>query len=236
VPLASHVRAKQVRLAKDLAGNTARVTLPLRVQNRVLVLDGKSAAHVDLPQPLKEFTVECWVRGKAPRRTSVVFATGYPGQGFSLFWSSSQSRVPYAEWYAEKSGRLALSVRKAWKWEEWTHVALCFDGKRMRFYVGGSLQGMMEVAENVKPSRTGLFIGAQPGAKSGFVGAIDELRVSKVCRYTRGFSPAKFLKADDDTIILLRFDTREGDRFPDVSAGKHPAAAIGDARLAEEGR
>ncbi|MHC4491454.1 MAG: protein kinase domain-containing protein [Planctomycetota bacterium] len=226
-------------IAKDLAGNSTKATFNLDVKNRVLVLDGRGAAvQVALPATvnLDTFTVECWVRGLTPLASSTVLSN-YDRAGFGLKWGSSKVHVPYAELCVDKSGRVPLPARKGWKWENWVHLALSHDGKRVRFYVNGSLQQSAELKERLVPSKAPLYIGRSPGRHADFFrGAIDEVRISNVARYTRGFSPPRFHKEDDKTVLLLRFDMLRGKLFPDSSDHGHHGIPLGNPRLHEESR
>jgi len=225
-------------VARDLAGNTGKAAFDLVVRNRVLLLDGRSAVRVDLPKDLdlEEFTVECWVRGMAPDRTRVVLGN-YDDAGFALVWSGGKDGFPYALFHDETNGGQTIPVRKAWKWEEWTHLALSFDGKRARFYVDGSLQGFrdLEPVHSKAPFYVGGGVGRR-GPENRFEGAVDEVRISRVARYTRGFSPPRYLEQDDRTVLLLRFDGLERGLHPDVSGRALHGRPVGDVRLVQESR
>jgi len=225
-------------IARDLAGNSAKATFNLDVKNRVLVLDGGSAVQVALPATvnLDTFTVECWVRGMTPEGTRGL-VSNYKNAGFALMWSGLKANKPYAVLYTEKSGRTPVRAKKAWEWDSWTHLALSHDGKRIRFYVNGSLQQSAELKERLVPSKSPLYIGRDSVARySHFTGAIDEVRISNVARYTRGFSPPRFHKEDDKTVLLLRFDMLRGKLFPDSSEHGHHGIPLGNPRLKEENR
>jgi len=226
--------------ARDLAGNVANVQLPLVVRNRVLVLDGRGALRVDLPEDLEldEFTIECWVRGVPPQGTRGI-VSHYRESGFALMWSGGRSRVPYAVVSGEKSGRVAVQVEDAWTWTEWVHLALCVSGRRLRFYVDGSLQQSIGFDERWKRGGGPLWIGADAGAgkyKHPFVGAIDEVRLSDHARYRRGFRPKTYLRVDRHTVFLHRFDRRDGKRLIDESERGLHAVVTGSVDIRPEER
>jgi hypothetical protein len=225
-------------IARDLAGNSTKAIFELDVKNRVLLLDGRSAVQVALPATvnLDTFTVECWVRGLTPEGSRSL-VSNYATAGFALLWSSAKVKTPGAVLYGETSGMTPLQTKKRWAWDSWAHVALSHDGKRVRFYVNGSLQHSADFRERMKPSRSPLYIGRAPQARySYFTGAIDEVRVSNVARYTRGFSPPRFHKEDSKTVLLLRFDMLRGKLFPDSSDHGHHGIPLGNPRLKEEAR
>ncbi len=226
--------------AKDLAGNLAQLKLPLVVRNRVLVLGGGGALRIDLPKSLSldEFTIECWVRGTTPVGTRGV-VSNYLDSDFALMWCGARSRVPYAVWAGEKSGRLDAQIKKEWNWSEWVHLALCWDGRRVKFYVNGSLQKSVPFTEALKQRHGPLWIGCDAGTRAPryhFVGALDEVRLSSVNRYPRPVRPKRYLKADSHTVFLHRFDRRDGDKFLDESKNGFHAKVVGKVKLVAEER
>jgi hypothetical protein len=62
----------------------------------------------------------------------------------------------------------------------------------------------------VRSSRTGPF-----------AGVIDELRISKIARYTADFTPATRFESDADTLALYHFDEGAGDILTDSSGNNH---------------
>jgi len=227
-------RRNVVVVARDRAGNTAKHSFPLTVVNRALVLDGKSSVRVDLPRDLKldEFTLECWVRGFPPVGGQVV-CSSYKDSGMALSWCTTKEPLPYAVVFGEVSARILLPAKKGWRWEEWTHLALTHDGKKVRFYVDGSLQGSADMKDWMRPGNSGLWIGADVGNHYGFRGAIDELRVSDVARYTRAFTPPRFHRPDEHTVLLLRFDVLRNGVHPDASGRGYDGHPVGSPELKE---
>jgi hypothetical protein len=226
-------------VAKDLAGNVTKEKFALHVLDRALDLDGAYALHVNLPPPGEAFTAECWVRGAdAPTRVFVMSCT--PGYDYALTWCTDEQSPPVAS-VVSTAGVLALAAKKPWKAGAWTHVALSCDGKKARYYVDGSLQATVDVPEPLRHGPEGLVVGASASmgvAPFGlFRGAIDELRVSDVARYPRAFTPARFHREDENTVLLLRFDTLEDGRPVDTSGrGRKVTPLVGAPKLVESGR
>ena len=52
-------------------------------------------------------------------------------------------------------------------------------------------------------------------------GLIDEVRISKVARYDKDFTPAKRFEPDADTLALYHFDEGQGDVLKDSSGNGH---------------
>ncbi|MHC4931128.1 MAG: LamG-like jellyroll fold domain-containing protein, partial [Planctomycetota bacterium] len=145
--------------ATDLAGNEGRATFALEAANKVLVLDGKSVVRVDLAERPDHFTVECWVRGPKPAGTATLMGDA-EGAGWDIVWC--YRKIPFPSGWAYIDGRWhTIPAKRAWKWSAWTHLALCYDGRWLRYFVNGRLQGTSEGFRFHK-SRRPFYIGAEP--------------------------------------------------------------------------
>jgi hypothetical protein len=100
------------------------------------------------------------------------------------------------------------------------HVAAVRDRSNIRLFVDGVLQSMLECEGEYVPSNRSLMIGATRligGAQRLFRGTIDELRISKISRYSENFTPAARFESDADTLALYHFDEGSGDVLNDSS-------------------
>ena len=225
-------------------------TLPIRVvgvpsgpleKNRVLVLDGKSALGVDTGQiGTSAFTLECWVRGEAPEGVRALIAKT-ESSAFGLWWSGTDRKWPYGVVGNQQLRKyLYVEAKKGWKYDEWTHVALCNGDGWIRLFLNGRL-----AAETKQPglrsyNRHPLYIGADPDrrgkAKYFFRGAIDEVRFSTVVRYKKNFVPKRVFARDDATYLLYHFDRDLDGLHPDDSGRDIHAWRVGNPQLVEERR
>ncbi len=231
-------RSAQLRIGlEDLSTSLAD---PADGKNRVLRLNGDSAFRVDLPALEKAVTLECWVRGRAPRgRVGLVART--QNCNFALFWTPK----PHASVFVErperadpKPGYLALHAKADWAWSKWTHLALSYDGETARYFVDGKLQSTARGRSPRFNDDYPLLIGADPDrggrAVSFFRGAIDEVRVSTVARYTRDFTPERRFRTDAKTLALYHFDGPLRAIAIDASGRGHHGWAIGNPTRARE--
>ncbi|MHC5020926.1 MAG: LamG-like jellyroll fold domain-containing protein, partial [Planctomycetota bacterium] len=191
---------------------------------QALQLDGKSALTLPVQealQGLRQFTAECWVRGPLPSRAAVLFGN-LEGAGLGIMWADKAQAFPHGLVALQKKGYLKPRAVKPWDYAAWTHLAVSYDGRFARLWVGGELAGEEEHVALPNHSTRPFFLGADPDSKGKpnrfFRGAVDEFRLSSVARYGKRFRPKRRFKPDRRTLALYHFD----ERLPD---GNHPDAS-----------
>ncbi|GAB3498910.1 concanavalin A-like lectin/glucanase superfamily protein [Amycolatopsis cihanbeyliensis] len=73
--------------------------------------------------------------------------------------------------------------------DEWTHLALTYDGRALRLYVNGTQVREQEARGAVWPSDPALWFGGTPAGEDLLHGILDEIGV-----YNRALSPAEIAK------------------------------------------
>jgi 3',5'-cyclic AMP phosphodiesterase CpdA len=207
--------------------------------NRVLSVDGKGALRVDsksLSLPADSaFTLEAWIRlSKEMDQNAVITKTESSDFGFYMHNGQLQFDVFVGDEYrsVQTPGKLAL--------ETWHHVAGVYDLNEVRLYVDGKLIIKKVAVGPRKVNQHPLYVGADPDRRGNpnrfFHGKIDEVRVSKVARYTGETYDRKHRhEPDEETILLLHLDKTLGAFHPDHSARAAHAVAVGKgAVLVEE--
>ncbi len=175
-----------------------------------LRLDGRSALRVQLDRTPEVLTLEAWVRGGAPKgRQGLLCKT--EDSGFAIFWSDVADGGTLPAGFVHAGGAYAsVGADRPWDFARWTHIALTYDGARVRFFVDGRLTAQAEASGAVTPNTLPLVIGAdvdaQGRAVSFWKGDLDEVRLSRTARYTQDFEPTRRLTRDADTLVLLSFD------------------------------
>jgi len=103
--------------------------------------------------------------------------------------------------------------------EQWYHVALTYDGSKIRIWVDGALAKEGEFSTPIGTDSNNMAVGANfYYAPGGFPGYLAEVRVSNTVRYTEAFTPDETLSADEYTAALYHFDDPDGDTCYDASA------------------
>jgi len=226
-------------------------------RNQALELDGTSGLRLSIGReeahflPVggygsvlpRTFTIECWAQSADAGPGQVLLAKG-TGAGVALWWAAPPlseipgSRPAQADLYDRSPGVSAFARLEGPSFVPgvWHHVALCFDGSNASLFVDGRLRRAMAVAQFAQDA-TRLTVGGQlSGGKqqavmNGFRGEIDDLRVSRIVRYTEPFEPPAKLRMDPDTLLLLDFETL-ANGLPVVRAPEpYLAEGIGGARI-----
>ncbi|MBI3206989.1 MAG: LamG domain-containing protein [Myxococcales bacterium] len=178
----------------------------------------KDAAALD---GLGKITVEAWV-----------FPESYPGEVHVLSHHDHNAMTGYAllmyggsemQFRYQFGGQMHGAGFTKVAAQEWHHVAATHDGSKVRLFVDGAQRHEQTLpagvaADCAAPLSIG---GAAYEDNFPFHGIIDEVRLSRVARYTAAFTPSKqpFL-VDADTVALWHFDEVAGQAVTDA-AGKH---------------
>ena len=134
-----------------------------------------------------DFTVECWLYvSSAPASNQVIVAKW--GNTVVTGWRLEIDSSVIA-WYTNTTRKLT----SAYVAQQWNHVAVAKSGSNSFMYINGVLASgpasdSFSASDLTKP----LTVGAldYPGFFQGFVGYIDDLRITKgIARYTSNFTP-----------------------------------------------
>ena len=203
---------------------------PVATGRFALAFDGKNSL-VRIPSlritEAHAFTVEAWAVLEQPAASKqqtrdlisnlsreggfVLNAGGYFGTSPSFLICLKNNPAAYA----------AAVGKQPVPRNQLTHFAGVYDGKKwIRFYVNGQSQNTGPASE-IKPSTRQLTLGNNTEGTSGFLGRMNEVRISKVARYDSNFTPARRWEPDPDTLALYHFDEGEGAVLTDSSGNGH---------------
>jgi hypothetical protein len=98
--------------------------------------------------------------------------------------------------------------------DQWTHVAVTYDGVTRRHYVNGILRGQDEVAPPMTSSTSGLRIGSDTNWQHTPIGFVDEVRLWNVARSITELQRTMYtplMSAPPGLVALYRFNGDAGD-------------------------
>ncbi len=208
--------------------NASRLVRPeIPPEERVLSVDGEndylSVASDQLAMPDGPLTVEGWLRAtRFPDRAG--FLTKTENSDFGLFVGEGRPAFVVhldGEYVTASVDEAVLEPG------HWHHLAGVFDGDEVRLYVDGSLvaatpgSGLRTMRS--LPFLIGADVNSRGEGTSLIPGQIDEVRVSHRARYQSDFVPARRLREDSETALLLHMDDSQGPWMFDSSAHRaHP--------------
>jgi serine/threonine protein kinase/formylglycine-generating enzyme required for sulfatase activity len=103
--------------------------------------------------------------------------------------------------------------------------------KTAAFFVNGHLIERKPIKGNFTGGPTPLMLGADPTAlgtpNNFFAGRLDEVRLSKVARYTADYAPPSRLESDQNTLALYHCDEGVRDQLTDSSGNSRHGKVIG---------
>jgi hypothetical protein len=139
---------------------------------------------------LSEFTAEAWVRIPPTSKTPTAMISVAESFGLSAGADGlaviAQSVDPAT---AGPNAPVSFPVSVSLADGNWHHVALSYDGKMLRVFADGKCVARNDrVNGYLNPSRGPFLAGAPAIGGIGFVGDIDEVKVSHWCRYRDDFS------------------------------------------------
>jgi hypothetical protein len=205
------------RFGKALDARRASITLP-------------SLAALQTP-PL---TIECWTRLFSKSGFNILVANNLKESAnhWELYsYAGSGEFSAYLPGYSPSEIKSGLDITDG----RWHHVAMTFDGTRVRLHVDAKLARDQQVTRQKSDDKLGqLWIGAYPPQQIGCDGLVDEVRISKSLRAMERLPEGPFA-TDDQTLGLWHLDDRraEGVSPPSTSAStstsKPPSSAAREA-------
>jgi hypothetical protein len=177
--------------------------------------DSAIAPHSDsLDIPGKAFTMEAWIMPTGPQA----------GDGIIINKEDSYEMAVRA------GDQLMFAIQAgAWDWfgggkptvNEWHHVAVTYDGTLTQGWLNGEEApagtdaNSVDLGASTAPFQVGRRVccGTTP-----FLGVIDEVRVSDIVRYTKGFDvQTREFEPDANTRVLWHFNEGSGIDIADHS-------------------
>lgn len=180
-----------------------------------------TASNNNALKNLTQLTVEAWINcGVVPANLNRICEYGASSNKGWNFLLNASSGVPILQvniGNGTTTGNLQVGtvLRSAF-----SHVATTWDGTTIRMFVNGTLQGTTAALSggNTGDPASSFYIGNRSAGDRGFIGLIQELRVSNVARYTASFTPqTSQFETDASTVGLWHFDENTSTVLTDSS-------------------
>lgn len=211
-------------------------TLPAIHRAAGLRFDGvDDFVQVQVNWDLPQFTIEAFVTPEETntQRTLVEltnYGSGHKSERLELYdgMGGKGERLSFAAVTGRSGSLNAYGPRTPGIRE---HRTIVCDGQEIHYYINGVWQGKRrnQPQDNQLWRMRWLTIGCQLGHNNFFRGEIDQLRISKVARYTDNFPAVTLVESDDATLALYNFEEGTGHVLRDVSGNGHDARINGAA-------
>ena len=217
------VRVVAERIA--VAKNEPKLVLPTQAIAYGLGFDGNAEVAVPslaLPET-GSLTLEAYVTQIEPMMAGKqALIVGAHGQISLIARKSASSSQEWWQMHAWP-GKKAVNVPAATELNRRVHLAGVKSGKTLRIYVDGKKVDEKEMGpeEFIQQDRK-VTIGDK-----GFIGVIQEVRISKAARYDKDFKPQARFEPDAETLALYHMDEGAGDVLKDSSGNAHHGKIVG---------
>ena len=222
------VRAPEAKRDKQTAKSMPSGRQP-DLANYALQFDGQTG-YVDCGNPVdlnvtgNSVSVEAWIRPTESKTANIVGKSEIGRNDYSLGVVVSGGAL-LADFYVYNGTSEARAVSTtAILLHQWTHIAGLYDGANVRLVVNGRFEGSTPFSSHLAGTDKHFMIGNRRAGDYPFQGQIDEVRVSRVARYTGDFippQPHERFEVDDDTLALYHFDEGPGSKIARDATGKH---------------
>jgi serine/threonine protein kinase len=197
-----------------------------------LEFNGKDS-YVDLPTLRYDgshpITIEAWIKPHQNAQTSCVFSNREPApsrQGIVLQVPTGPN--PRSPLLGRLSFRdVMLYTDHAIRFGEDIHVAAVLTPTSAHLFVDGQDQMQRPQITDHGGSPAHFSIGSGGQARAVFRGKIDEVRFSRIARYSNNFQPQRRFEPDPDTLALYHFDEGSGETLTDSSGNNHHGKIVG---------
>jgi len=224
---------------------------PVVKTNQCFVFNGTNACleieNDQMAFPDGPFTVEAWVMSSHDTNGAIV--SNIKIGGFSLevagtpqFRVQTDARTVNERRVSNLKPAIIAKAKDSLPFGRWTHIAGVYDGAQIALFINGRKVASTNATGARLSSDKSLYIGARPnGAWNTFNfsypliywrGAVDDVRISRVARYTRDFKPDATLAPDTSTVFGMSNDRQVGPFVPVEGAVQAHATIKGQPRLA----
>jgi hypothetical protein len=136
-------------------------------------------------------TIEAWVYWSGSNSTGTVLDKDGQAGSFNPQYNISLNNASRLAVYLGPTSLQTLTSNTNLPTSTWVHIAFVRNGTRVALYQGGAVVASATQTATMSNATRALRIGhqANTGTASYWNGSIDELRITKACRYQSAFTP-----------------------------------------------
>jgi hypothetical protein len=169
-----------------------------------------------------DFTVEAWVQptsalDTADQRILGVFDGTYTQ--WVLEYNATQGGI--GALFSDGVSQITVYSSDSLSVGNWHHVAVTRAVDEFTVWIDGAEAASASNSATLASLSSDLFIGNIADEVDGWQGLVDEVRISSAARYTSGFTPARTLDVDGDTVGLWHLDSRSTSIYDASGNGYH---------------
>jgi hypothetical protein len=184
-----------------------------------------------LDSTTNQLTIECWFsRVSNPGDWNSVVSkdqndTGFSGYDLRFFDNTAYGSIQTSPSVGLEGGIVTGNIKPSFP--GWHHYAMEYNNTNFSLWIDGGRVFSTNLPAQLVLSSNPITIGRQNANLRAFDGYIDEVRISKVIRYTAAFNPQVRFATDCNTIALYHFDEGSGSAVYDSSANGNDGIIYG---------
>ena len=197
------------------SGGIAHSTTQEKIGDTSIYFDGTNdylsiPNHTDWTFGYSDATIEAWIRPDAVGDGKVIFCDGDAGGSAGSVLQINADKFRFHLSIDGVSNQVDLVGTTTLSTGTWYHVAMVKNGDSYKLYVDGTEEASDSWSTAYPDWSTAIQFGDH-STRTEFEGYMDEIRISKMARYTSGFTPStSAFTEDDNTLLLIHSDTTNG--------------------------
>jgi hypothetical protein len=185
------------------------------------------ADHSDFTFGTNDFTIEMWIHTGVGNRVCGQYTSSAADTSFTSWLGGAGTQMHWKFYYGTSSVQIGGGANLGDN--AWHHVAAVRNGNTFSSYVDGVLANSTSSAISLNDSSQPVIFGeGRDNGGGGYIGYLDDIRISNTARYTSAFSvPSAAFAPDANTLLLIGSDTTDGSTIFTDNNGTQTVSATG---------
>jgi len=185
------------------------------------------ADHSDFTFGTNDFTIEMWIHTGVGNRVCGQYTSSAADTSFTSWLGGAGTQMYWKFYYGTSAVQIGGGANLGNN--AWHHVAAVRNGNTFSSYVDGVLANSTSSAISLNDSAQPVIFGeGRDNGGGGYIGYLDDIRISNTARYTSAFSvPSAAFAPDANTLLLIGSDTTDGSTIFTDNNGTQTVSATG---------